>query len=109
MPIQPVFPIVKGAPPPLVDEAAAQAQAKAVSRASYLAGLELDRDFKTHVLDGWLQEKETAALSELSTCAEEDVALRRYGWRLLKELRQSLANDLQQAHQDVLAAQAGQS
>jgi len=98
--MRPVFPPETSVQPPSPDvEAQAVAAAAVKTRAAYLAGLNQDPEFKTHVLDGWLEVQESEALSRLSWCEAADVIEARATWKALKDLREKLHSELQSAAQ----------
>lgn len=98
--MRPVFPkkATVEAPEPDV-EAQAVAAASVKTRAAYLAGLNQEPEFKAHVLDGWLEEQESDALSRLASCPAPDVIEQRGAWKALKDLREKLRSELQSAAQ----------
>lgn len=96
--MRPVFPPETTVPPPSPDvEAQAVAAAAVKTRAAFLAGLNQDSEFKAHVIDGWLQEQESEALSRLSGCEAADVIEARATWKTVKDLRSKLRDELQSA------------
>lgn len=98
--MRPVFPPETSVQPPSLDvEAQAVAAAAVKTRAAYLAGLNQDPEFKSHVIDGWLQEQEEHRLGLLEVCTPESTRDHRAAWKALKDLREKLHSDLQSAAQ----------
>lgn len=99
--MRPVFPKDTTVQPPAPEvEAQAVAAAAAVkTRAAYLAGLNQEPEFHVHLLDGWLKDQESEALSRLGSCPAPDVIEQRGAWKALKDLREKLRAELQSAAQ----------
>lgn len=94
-PLNPVFDKKDLPPPPTAEEL--QRQHDALSRQAYLGGLAQDREFKEHVLDGWLSEQEAEALARMGSCRADELVDSRARWQAVKDLRQGLRDQLDAA------------
>lgn len=95
IPLQPVFNDKDKPAPPTAEEA--QRHHDALSRQAYLGGLAQDREFKAHVLDGWLAEQEAEALARMGSCRADELVDARARWQAVKDLRQGLRDQLDAA------------
>lgn len=95
IPLKPVFKEADQPAPPTAEEA--QRYHDALSRQAYLGGLAQDREFKAHVLDGWLAEQEAEALARMGGCPAAELVDTRARWQAVMALRQGLRDQLNAA------------